>query len=180
MGITPMADPQLCVPRQHASSRKVRAGDVVVTEFTAHFWDYPGQVLRSYTVAADPTPLYRDLYRTAEAAFAAVTSVLRPGCTMQEILDASDVVEDAGFTINDDLVHGFGGGYFPPILGAKSRPAGPIPDMVLRENMMLVVQPNVVTRDQNAGVQVGELMRITADGCESMHSSERGFLRLAD
>lgn len=179
MGITPMADPQLCVPRQHASSRKVQAGDVVVTEFTAHFWDYPGQVLRSYTVAAEPTPLYRDLYRTAEAAFAAVTRVLRPGCTMQEILDASDVVEAAGFTINDDLVHGFGGGYFPPILGAKSRPAGPVPDMVLRENMMLVVQPNVVTRDQSAGVQVGELVRITANGCESMHTSERGFLRLA-
>lgn len=179
MGITPMTDPQLCVPRQHASPRKVQAGDVVLTEFTAHFWDYPGQVLRSYTVATDPTPLYRDLYRTAEDAYAAVTRVLRPGCTMQEILDAADVVERAGFTINDDLVHGFGGGYFPPILGAKSRPAGPVPDMVLRENMTLVVQPNVITPDQKAGVQVGELVRITRNGCESMHSTERGFIRLA-
>lgn len=179
MGITPMAEPRLCVPRQHASPRKVQAGDVVVTEFTAHFWDYPGQVLRSYTVAADPTPLYRDLYRVAEAAFAAVTKVLRPGCTMQEILDAASVVEDAGFTINDDLLHGFGGGYFPPVLGSRSRPAGPIPDMVLRENMTVVLQPNVVTTDQQAGVQVGELVRITRDGCASMHAAERGFLRLA-
>lgn len=179
MGITPMSDPQLCVPRQHASPRRVQAGDVVVTEFTAHFWDYPGQVLRSYTVAADPTPLYRDLHRVAEAAFAAVTKVLRPGCTMQEILDAAQVVELSGYTINDDLMHGFGGGYFPPILGSKSRPAGPVPDMVLRENMTVVVQPNVVTNDQRAGVQLGELLRITRDGCESMHTCEHGFIRLA-
>jgi len=178
MGITPMADPQLCVPTQHASPRKVQAGDVVFTEFTAHFWDYPGQVLRSYTVGADPTPLYRDLHRTALAAYEAVTGVLRPGCTMQAIVDAAGVIEDAGFTIFDDLLHGFGGGYFPPILGCKSRPAGPLPDMVLEENMTVVVQPNVITPDRKAGVQVGELVRITRDGCVSMHTTSREFMRL--
>ena len=31
------------------------------------------------TVAAGPTPLYRDLYETAEAAFDAVTGVIRHG-----------------------------------------------------------------------------------------------------
>jgi len=178
MGITPMADPRLCVPTQHASSRKVQAGDVVFTEFTSHFWDYPGQVLRSYTVAADPTPLYRDLHRTALAAYEAVTARLRPGCTMQAIVDAASVIEDAGYTIFDDLLHGFGGGYFPPILGCRSRPAGPLPDMVLEENMTVVVQPNVITPDRKAGVQVGELVRITRDGCMSMHTTSREFMRL--
>jgi len=178
MGVTPMADPQLCVPTQHASSRKVQAGDVVFTEFTSHFWDYPGQVLRSYTVATDPTPLYRDLHRTALAAYEAVTGVLRPGCTMQAIVDAAGVIEDAGFTIFDDLLHGFGGGYFPPILGCRSRPAGPLPDMVLDENMTVVVQPNVITPDRKAGVQVGELVRVTRDGCMSMHTTSREFMRL--
>jgi Xaa-Pro aminopeptidase len=178
MGITPMSDPALCVPRQHASPRKVQAGDVVFTEFTASFWDYPGQVLRSYTVAADPTPLYQALYRTADAAFSAITRVLRAGCGMQTIVDAAAVIEDAGFTIYDDLVHGFGGGYFPPVLGSKSRPAGPLPDMVLEENMTVVVQPNVITPDERAGVQVGELVRITRDGCESLHSTPREFARL--
>ena len=138
-----MADPHLCVPAQHASPRPIQAGDVVFTELTAHFWDYAGQVLRSYTVGADPTPLYRDLYATAKAAFDAVTAVLRPGCTMPEIVEAAGVIEEAGFTVYDDLVHGYGGGYLPPVLGSRSRPAGPLPDMVLEENMTLVVQPNV-------------------------------------
>ena len=178
MGITSMADPSICVPPQHHSARTVRAGDVVFTEFTAHFWDYPGQVLRSYTVAADPTPLYQRLYETAEAAFDAVCKVLRHGASMHSIVDAAGVIEDAGFTVFDDLMHGYGGGYFPPVLGTKSRPAGPLPEMTLEENMTVVVQPNVITLDQKAGVQVGELVRITRDGVERLHGAPRGFFRL--
>ena len=99
---------------------------------------------------------------------------------MQEIIDAAGVIEDAGFTVFDDLLHGFGGGYFPPVLGSKSRPAGPLPHMRLEENMTVVVQPNVVTRDHNAGVQLGELVRVTKDGCESFHDTPHGFLRIGD
>jgi Xaa-Pro dipeptidase len=178
IGVTSMADPHICVPPQFASSRKLKAGDVVFCELSAYWWDYAGQVLRSYTVAADPTPLYRDLHATAEAAFDAVTAVIRHGTTMDEILDAAQIIEDRGFTIYDDLMHGFGGGYFPPILGAKSRPAGPLPKMTLEENMTVVVQPNVVTRDHKAGVQVGELVRVTRTGYERLHSAPRGFFRV--
>jgi hypothetical protein len=52
--------------------------------------------LRTFTVAAEPTPLYRRLCETAEAAFDAVTGVIRHGTTMQEIVDATSVIEDTG------------------------------------------------------------------------------------
>ena len=177
IGVTSMAAPHICVPPQFASSRKVMAGDAVFCELSASFWDYSGQVLRTFTVGAPPTPLYRDLHATAEAAFDAITAVIRHGITMQEIIDASGVIEERGFTVYDDLVHGFGGGYFPPILGSTSRPAGPLPKMTLEENMTLVVQPNVVTRDHKAGVQVGELIRVTQTGFERLHCAPRGFFR---
>jgi Xaa-Pro aminopeptidase len=96
---------------------------------------------------------------------------------MEEIVAAAAVIEDRGFTACDDLVHGFGGGYLPPIVGARSRPAGPLPRMTLEENMTVVVQPNVITRDQKAGVQVGELLRVTRDGYERLHTAPRGLLR---
>ena len=178
IGVTSMADPHICVPPQFASSRKVAVGDVVFCELSANWWDYPGQVLRSFTVGADPTPLYRDLHATAEAAFDAVTGVIRHGTTMQEIVDASGVIEERGFTIYDDLMHGFGGGYFPPVVGTRSRPAGPLPQMTLEENMTVVVQPNVVTRDHKAGLQVGEMVRVTKTGFEKLHSTPRGFFRV--
>ena len=177
IGVTSMAAPQLFVPPQFHSSRQVQSGDVVFCELSGTFWDYSGQVLRTFSVGAEPTPLYRDLHATAEAAFDAVMRVVRHGTTMEEILEAASVIEGRGFTVCDDLMHGFGGGYFPPILGTKSRPAGPLPKMRLEENMTMVVQPNVIARDQPAGVQVGELICVTKTGCERLHQAPRGFFR---
>ncbi len=178
IGCTSMAAPHLYVPRQHPSPRKVAKGDLVFCELSAFWWDYAGQVLRSFTVGAEPTPLYRDLHKTAEDTYDAVTAVIRHGTTMQAILDASNLVEERGFTICDDLVHGFGGGYFQPILGSCSRPAGKLPDMVLEENMTVVVQPNVVNKEHTAGVQVGEMIRVTKTGFERMHTAGRGLFRV--
>lgn len=179
IGVTSMANPHIFVPPQHHSPRRVQQGDVVFCELSAFWWDYPGQVLRTFTVGAEPTPLYRDLYETAEAAFEAVTGTMRDGTTMQEIIDAAGVIEDRGYTVYDDLMHGFGGGYLPPVLGTRSRPAGPLPDMTLQENMTVVVQPNVITRDQRAGVQVGELVRVAKNGFERLHTAPRGLFRVA-
>ncbi len=178
IGATSMADPDCCVPRQFPSTRRVQQGDVIFTEISAAFWDYSGQVLRSFTVEAEPTPLYRDLHKTADAAFDAVTAVLREGATPAQIVAASAVIEEAGFTTNDDLVHGYGGGYLPPIIGSNSRPAGKLPDITFTAGMMVVVQPNVVTRDGKAGVQTGECVLITKTGIERLHSAPRGFARV--
>jgi len=177
IGVNSMAEPTTCVPPQIHSSRRLRPGDMMFVEFSAFFfYDYPGQVLRTFAVEAEPTPLFRDLHACAEAAFDAVTAALRDGVTAQEVVEATGVIEAAGFSVFDDVVHGFGGGYWQPILGSKSRPAGPVPDMKLETNMTIVVQPNVITRDEKAGVQVGELVRITTTGFERLHRSPRGFL----
>lgn len=182
IGVTAMDAPQLFVPPQQPSTRRVRAGDIVTCELSAYWWDYPGQVLRTFTVDAEPTPRYRELHAAAEATFDAVTAVLRHGATMEAILEATAEIERRGYTICDDLVHGFGGGYFQPIIGSRSRMAGrSLPQMTLEENMTVVVQPNPVTTEadesRRSGVQTGELLRITREGCESLHRLPRGLFR---
>ena len=57
----------------------------------------------------------------------------------------------AGFTTVDDLVHGFGGGYLPPVLSHRGAPSGPDAGP-LEEGMTVVVQPNVCSPDLSAGV----------------------------
>ena len=173
-GVTPMQAPQLAVPAQFPSTRRVQAGDIVFAEIAAAFWDYPGQVLRSFALGA-PTPLYRDLHAAADAAFDAIAAVLRDGALPAEVIEAARVIEDAGFTTIDDLLHGYGGGYLPPVLGSASRPAGPVPDEPFRAGMTVVIQPNVVTKDHRAGVQTGEMVLITDTGIERMHAVPRGF-----
>jgi Xaa-Pro aminopeptidase len=178
IGATPMRAPQLPVPRQFPSTRRVQNGDVIVAEISAAFWEHPGQVLRSFALGAEPAPLYRDLHAAADAAFDAIAAVLKDGAMPAQAIEASGVIEDAGFSIIDDLLHGYGGGYLPPILGCKSRPSGPIPQEPFRAGQTVVIQPNVVTRNHKAGVQTGEMVVITKDGIERLHTMPRGFARL--
>jgi Xaa-Pro aminopeptidase len=177
-GVTPMATPNLGVPTQFVANRKVGRGDIVFAEISAAFWDYPGQVLRSFAVDEDPPKLYRDLHAVADAAFNAVAGVLKDGARPQQVIDAAGMIEEAGFTIIDDLLHGYGGGYLPPILGSKSRPSAHVPDEPFRAGMVVVIQPNVVTTDGKAGVQTGEMVLITKTGIEPFHAVPRRFARV--
>jgi Xaa-Pro dipeptidase len=178
IGRNNMANPTCCVPPQHHSSRCLERGDLMFVEFSGTFWDYPGQVLRTIAVGAEPTPLFQTLYDTAEAAFNSIADILKAGVSAAEIVGATELIEDAGFSIYDDIVHGFGGGYLPPVLGTRSRPSGPIPEIQLETNMVIVVQPNVITTDERAGVQLGEMVRITDSGFERFHAAPWGFLRI--
>jgi Xaa-Pro aminopeptidase len=178
IGVTSMHDPQVPVPRQFPSTRKVEKGDIVFAEISAAFWEHSGQVLRSFTVGEDPPQLYRELHAAADAAFDAIAAVLKAGTMPAEVIEAAGVIEDSGFTIIDDLLHGYGGGYLPPILGSRSRPAGPIPQEPFQAGQTVVIQPNVVTRDGKAGVQTGEIVVITEKGIESLHAFPRGFGRV--
>ncbi|MBI4275738.1 MAG: aminopeptidase P family protein [Rhizobiales bacterium] len=177
-GVTPMADPQIAVPAQFPSTRRVRKGDIVFAEISAAFWDHAGQVLRSLAVGEEPPPLYRDMHAVADAAFDAIAAVIKDGASPVDAIAASGVIEEAGFTTCDDLLHGYGGGYLPPILGSSSRPAGSVPEETFKTGMTIVIQPNVVTRDARAGVQTGELVLVTKDGIERMHTFPRGFTRI--
>jgi Xaa-Pro dipeptidase len=175
---TSMAAPDTAVPAQWPSTRRLRAGDALTCEISASWWDHPGQVLRTFAVAAEPTALYRELHAAADAALDAILAVLRPGATAAEVVDAAAVIERAGFTSRDDLLHGFVGGYLPPVLGSRSRRLGAtIPDFAFEAGMTVVVQPNVVTTDETAGVQTGELVLVGPDGPERLHRVERGLLR---
>jgi Xaa-Pro dipeptidase len=181
LGVTPMADPGLCVPAQWPSSRKLAAGDALSCEISASYDGYPGQVLRTFTIAADPVPRYRDLHDVADAAFDAVTARLAPGVTAGELTEAAaDVILGAGYTIYDDLMHGYGGGYLPPVVPRAGLEARQAPGFTFAAGMTVVIQPNVITPDERAGVQTGELMLVTESGCESLHDCPRGFARIGD
>ena len=115
----------------------------------------------------------------ASAAFAAIAVRLRPGATAAELsAAAADVILGAGFTIYDDLLHGYGGGYLPPVISRADLETRRAPDVTLEPGMMVVIQPNVITPDERAGVQTGELMLVTESGCESLHDYPRGFRRI--
>lgn len=176
---TPMSRPGLCVPHQHQPDRELLAGDVVATEISVTYWGYSGQILRSFSIASDPSPLYRDLYDVASSVYSDIVSRLRPGITVGEILECAEAVHRAGFTIWDALVHGWGGpGVLPPIV--RSRRTGGATDAedhALREGTVVVVQPNVITPDGMAGVQLGNAVHVGRHGAEVLHEYPMEFVR---
>lgn len=174
---TSMAAPDRCVPGQWPTSRRLGPGSAVVFELsTAWGPEYAGQLLRTLTVEAEPSALYRHLHAMAAEVHEAIVERLRPGAVPGELLTVARRVLDAGFVTVDDLVHGFGGGYLPPVLSHRGAPSGPHGEPLVA-GMTLVVQPNVATADLSAGVQTGELYEITADGARSLHAFPAGLLR---
>lgn len=164
------------VPRQYPSGRKLAAGDALSTELSVDYWGYTGQVLRTFFIGREPTTLYRELHSVADIVLDRILGLIRPGVHVRDLVAASQQIEDSGFTIIDDLIHGYGGGYLPPVLGSSSRPAaGEMPDMTLKAGMALVVQPNVVTKDWKAGVQTGNLIVVTENGARPLQQFPRGF-----
>jgi Xaa-Pro aminopeptidase len=180
LGITPMAAPERAVPAQWPRDRRVEPGDLLTFELSAAVApEYSGQLLRTVTVAADPSPDVVRLHEVAEAALEAISARLRAGVHAEELVAAAEVIEEAGLTTVDDLVHGFGGGYLPPVLGSRSRAIRPTPDVTLEAGMTVVVQPNVATPDLRLGVQTGELLLVTETGAERLHTFPRGMVRAA-
>lgn len=167
---TPMSDPTVCVPRQNLTDRRIEAGDAIVTEISVACWGYASQILRSLTVHADPNELYSRLHEVALERYSAIAATCRPGLRIGEILDLAEPIHEAGFTIWDDLFHGYGGGgYLSPILRTRRTGGADMPeDTRLEEGWVVVTQPNVITLDARAGVQVGNALLVTTGGAECL------------
>ena len=76
------------VPAQWPAARALERGDVLSCEVSASFWDYTGQLLRTFAVADEPPPLYRELHDVADAAFDALFERARPGATAADLVEA--------------------------------------------------------------------------------------------
>lgn len=177
MATTSMQHPEVCVPAQHLSSRTIEKGDVLITEISAQYHGYPGQILRPFAIGTPPTAAYQHMYDVAVETFHRIAGVIRAGTTTEEVLDAAEYIHDAGFTIYDDLVHSLGGGYLPPILRTRRTSAEPVQPFTFKENMTVVIQPNIITEDQHMGLQVGELVRVTHNSVESLHHYPMRFIQ---
>ncbi|MBO0827787.1 MAG: M24 family metallopeptidase [Streptosporangiales bacterium] len=85
---------------------------------------YAGQTLRTMILDDTPNALYARLHETAEAAYRGMCEALEPGATTDDVLDAAEVIDRAGFEIIDGLLHGYSVGILPPPVPGESYPTG--------------------------------------------------------
>ncbi len=166
----PMDEPTGCVPAQNPSGRRIERGDVIITELSASYWGYTGQVHRPVFVGAEPAPEWQKLFDAAKEAYDGMAAALRPGATEPDLVHAAEPIRAAGYTICDDLVHGYGVDILPPLIDRArfERPADES-GAVFERGMAVVVQPNPITADERMGLQLGALTLVTDGGAESLH-----------
>jgi Xaa-Pro dipeptidase len=172
----PMAEPNGCLPAQNPSGRLLGEGDVIITEISASYWGYSGQIHRPVFVRAEPTAAWQRLFDAALDAYREIVRVMRPGASEAEVVRAASVIGERGYAIYDDLVHGYGVDIHPPVIDRsccrfwpwderRPAPAG----RRFQRNMAVVVQPNPVTPDERMGLQLGALTVVTDAGAQTLH-----------
>jgi len=179
IGSTSMSRPHLIFPDQFPSHRKVGKGDIILTELSADYEMYAGQAHRPITVGVPPTPVYRKMFDLAVEAYTRILKALKPGATHVVIKKAASIIQDEGFTTFDATLHGWGLLIEPPRLDIDAvMIRRPVNEFVVQEGMLLVIQPNVVTRDGKRGLQVGNLVEITPTGARALQKFPIKFMRI--
>jgi len=170
----PMRAPNFPVPSQFQSSRVIEQGDCLITEISGAYWGYSGQIHRTYSLGEGPTPEWRKLHDAAVEGFEAIVGTIKNGASTAEVEEAAEVIHRRGYTIYDDLLHG--ASQYPPIIQTRTTRRHGGGDTIFRENMVVVVQPNVITPDERMGLQFGETFVVRKDGCEPLNAFPREWV----
>ncbi|MGH7770257.1 MAG: M24 family metallopeptidase, partial [Candidatus Binatia bacterium] len=174
MSSMPMRNPDFPVPAQYQSNRRLERGDCLITEISGAYWGYSGQIHRTYSLGEGPTPEWKKLHDAAVEVFGVLASAIKDGTSIREAEEAAEIVHKRGYTIYDDLIHG--ANQYPPIFQTRSTRRHEEGDIVFRENMAIVIQPNVITRDEKMGLQFGETLVVRKNGCESLNKFPREWI----
>ena len=174
MSSMPMRDPDFPVPSQFHSSRKLKKGDALITEISGAYSGYSGQIHRTFSIGEGPTPEWQKMHDAAVEAFEVLCKVIKDGATTSEAEEAGEVIHRRGFSTYDDVVHGVN--QYPPIFQTKARKRHDSGEMVFRENMVIVIQPNLITYDEKMGLQFGETLVVKKTGCESLNAYPREWV----
>lgn len=170
----PMRAPHFPVPSQFQCQRKLQRGDCLITEISGAYWGYSGQIHRTYSVGEGPTPEWQKLHDVAVEAFSLLAETIKDGTSTAEAEEASEIIHRRGYSIYDDLIHG--ASQYPPIFQTKTTARHEMKGMHFRENMVIVIQPNVITSDEQMGLQFGETLVVKKKGCESLNTFRREWI----
>jgi Xaa-Pro dipeptidase len=174
MSSMPMREPDFPVPSQFHSNRKLQKGDCLITEISGAYSGYSGQIHRTFSIGEGPTPEWRKMHDAAMEAFEVLSRVIKDGATTTEAEEAAEIIHERGYSTYDDLVHGVN--QYPPIFQTKTRKRHESRELVFRENMVIVIQPNLMTYDEKMGLQFGETLVVKKNGCESLNAFPREWV----
>ena len=160
--------PNGAFPHHRSSDRTLRPGDAVTMDFAGRSEGYASDITRAAFIGA-PTPKYREVHRTVDAAVAAGMAAARPGAPLKDVdLAARAVIERAGYGTYfiHRVGHGLGltGHELPSVTHLNTDP--------IEEGMVFTVEPGIYLPGE-FGVRLEEVVHITRDGARRVSELPR-------
>ncbi len=175
LGSTSMFESSMPYPWKYPARQAIARGDIVVTEISAGYNWYGGQLIRPIAVG-EPPDHYKRLFDVAYSAYQRIQAALVPGATEREILEAAAVISDAGMKIHAPTVHGWSIGIHKPFVGIPGSEAWPVKPVTFREGMTVMIEPNPVAADEQSGTFFGGVHVIEAGGARCLQNYPETFV----
>jgi len=158
-------------PHHHHGDREIRPGDPVVLDFGTRVDGYPSDQTRTVVFGGEPDAEFRRVHEVVREAQAAGVAAVEPGVAAETVdAAAREVIADAGYA--DEFVHRTGHGVGLDVHEEPFVVAGN--DRELAPGMVFSVEPGVYLPGE-FGVRIEDLVVVTANGCERLNDTARGW-----
>ncbi|ESP87873.1 M24 family metallopeptidase [Candidatus Halobonum tyrrellensis] len=163
--------PNGAMPHHTHGDREIRSGEPVVLDFGTRVDGYVSDQTRTLVFDGDPSAEVREVHALVREAQEAAVGAVEPGVTAAEVdAAARRIVEAGGY--GDEFVHRTGHGVGLDVHEEPYVVAGN--DRELEAGMVFSVEPGVYLPGE-FGVRVEDLVAVTADGCERVNHTDRGW-----
>ncbi len=172
LGSTPMRAPEMPYPWHVPSLRRVGPGDLILNEVSVAYAGCSGQLILPIALGEPPAE-YRELHALALEVMRRIAKVLKPGSTEQEILEAARPIEEAGLA-SRPLPPGWPHPPLRPLINLP--PSGEPGSFALRENQLIMIEPNPTHPDGERGIFLGALHVVTGEGGKNLQGHPLDFV----
>ncbi len=148
-----------------SNSSKLSSGDLVLLDIGTNYERYPSDISRTWSLG-QPTKRQQEIYSAVLDIQDHAFKLLKPGANLrknQQALDAyaKKILKKIGID-RDKFPHGIS-----HFVGLDVHDAGDY-NASLAENMILTVEPGVYLPEENIGIRIEDVVRITRTGIDIM------------
>ncbi len=141
----------------NASTRQMKAGELVVVDIGAEYSGYAGDVTRTYPVSGKFTPRQREIYQIVLEAQKRALEKVKPGATLRQIHRAAyDYIDSKGYEKEFPHETSHHIGLYVHDVGDTSRPLEP--------GMVIAVEPGIYIDKEQLGVRIEDNVLVTENG----------------
>lgn len=150
-------------------SRPLEDGDTLMIDIGAAYQGYQADVSRTF-VLGKPNELQQNAWDTVRRAYDTVITLCRPGTLCNTLhKTAQKIIEEAGYTLDHRIGHGFG------LATSFEWPSLDSETAELQPGNTLAIEP-AVYRVGIGAMKLEDCVLITESGCEVMSKSERSIV----